>query len=609
MLTLGEIGRYGSIVHWKNYRLMVRKRLLILRGPAGAGKTATLSALAQVMGLELSEWRNPVDSSFSSEAYISMSAQFEDFLGRSGRFGTLNFCPTPVSSKPRDYGRTPSSSSSSNNMARKLILMEEFPNTFMSTSQALRTFRANILQYLFANTPTSGLFVRSQLEAQTSCMPLVMIITETSTDGMTSSSESFTAHRLLGPEILTHPGTSIIDFNPVAPTLLAKALELVIQKEARQSGRRKIPGPSVLKKLGEVGDIRSAISSLEFLCLRGGDGDDWGGRVASKSKKGANSALTKMEKASLELLSQREASLGLFHAVGKVVYNKREEPLPANRPSQPPAHLPQHARLKTSEVSVDTLMDETGTDPRTFIAALHENYVLSCESDDFSDTLNGCIDAISDSDMLIPGRAGLSSSSRGPYQGTAADDLRQDEIAFQTAVRGLLFALPYPVKRTSHPVKGGGKNDTYKMFYPTSMRLGRQMEEVEALVEGWSHRTRTVPTSNDSSDEGLAIIRTHSTSAELILERLPFLAKIQRARAHGSLSADLEKITQFNGIHVSTDEPFGEDDLVMNARRDKTMMPPPPVPLRGGKGSLEVMKPLDEDTGKLYLSDDDIEDD
>ena len=137
------------------------------------------------------------------------------------------------------------------------------------------------------------------------------------------------------------------------------------------------------------------------------------------------------------------------------------------------------------------------------------------------------------------------------------------------------------------------------------------MEEIEALVEGWSDRSRTVPTSIDSSDEGPFLTRTHSTSAELILERLPYLAKIQRGHAHGSLSSDLEKITQFDGIHVSADESFEEGDLVMNARRDKAMMPPPPppLPLRGAKGSHEVKKPLDEDIGKLYLSDDDIEDD
>lgn len=576
-----------------------------MRGPAGAGKTATVLALAKAMDLELSEWTNPVDSDFSSKAYISMSAQFEDFLGRSGKFGTLNFTDdTPVS----DVRPLEGSHISINNKATKAILMEEFPNTFMSTSQALRTFKSNILQYLVTNTPPPSRQFGKQLEARNNGRPLIMIITETTTDATTSSSDSFTAHRLLGPEILHHPGTSIIDFNPIAPTLLTKALELVIHKEARDSGRRRIPGPSVLRKLGEIGDIRSAISSLEFLCLRGGDGDDWGGRVAGKSRKSANSALTKMETASLELLSQREASLGLFHAVGKVVYNKRQEPHADNRPPQPPDHLPQHARLKLSEVSVETLMDETGTDPKTFIAALHENYVMSCESNNFTDSLNGCIDAISDSDMLVPGRAGHSGSARGSYQGTATDALRQDEIAFQTAVRGLLFALPITVKRTSHPVKGGGKHETHKIFYPTSMRLRRQKEEIEALAEGWSHRSRATSTFSSPSDEDSPRTRTHSTQAELILERLPYIAKIQPFKSLAFQSVGLEKITRFNGFQVSTDEPLEDDDLTRIALKDKALMPPPPPPSRGIQAGYGGKKLLDGDIGKLYLSDDDIED-
>ena len=32
-----------------------------------------------------------------------------------------------------------------------------------------------------------------------------------------------------------------------------------------------------------------------------------------------------MEEESLEMVTRREASLGIFHAVGKVVYNKRDE--------------------------------------------------------------------------------------------------------------------------------------------------------------------------------------------------------------------------------------------------------------------------------------------
>ena len=48
-------------------------------------------------------------------------------------------------------------------------------------------------------------------------------------------------------------------------------------------------------------------------------------------------------------------------------------------------------------------MDETGTDIDTFIAALHENYLPSCEAssnEESLDALAGCIDGLSDSDLL-----------------------------------------------------------------------------------------------------------------------------------------------------------------------------------------------------------------
>ena len=66
------------------------KRLLILKGPAGAGKTITLQMLANAMKLHLSEWRNPVGSDYSSEEYIPTSASFDDFLSRSGKFSSLD---------------------------------------------------------------------------------------------------------------------------------------------------------------------------------------------------------------------------------------------------------------------------------------------------------------------------------------------------------------------------------------------------------------------------------------------------------------------------------------------------------------------------------------
>ena len=65
---------------------------------------------------------------------------------------------------------------------------------------------------------------------------------------------------------------------------------------------------------------------------------------------------------------------------------------------------------------------------------------------------------------------------------------KEDELAFQVAVRGILFALLDPVKRRAVPGqggrgRGGGGGDAFKMFYPTSLKLWRQKEEIGSLVD------------------------------------------------------------------------------------------------------------------------------
>ncbi len=455
----------------------MRQRILLLKGAAGTGKTTTVQLLAKAMDCGVLEWRNPVGTVASADGYLSMAGQFEEFMGRGGKFGQLDIFSSgeTVQSKPEIKPL---------DRRKNIILIEEFPNTFTRSSSALQSFRATILQYLASNTPPLWMMNNISQEPVT---PVVMVISETLLTTTSASADSFTAHRLLGPEILQHPGVGIIEFNAIAPTLLAKALEVIVQKESRTSGRRKTPGPLVLKKLGEVGDIRSAIGSLEFLCLRGDIDGDWGAKVAfGKKKASKDHAMTKMEEDSLELVTRREASLGIFHAVGKVVYNKRDEVAQVSDVEKLPGFLSVYSRPKRSQVAVDELIDETGTDTQTFVAALHENYILSCDapatSFEFSsmDHVNGCIDALSDSDLLCPSWDG-SFNSNGfgggtGGQGSGGDILRQDEITFQIAVRGILFSLPNPVKRKA-PERGGFRTvktgDAYKMFYPTSLKLWR----------------------------------------------------------------------------------------------------------------------------------------
>ncbi|KAH0537096.1 hypothetical protein FGG08_006099 [Glutinoglossum americanum] len=654
-----------------------RKRLLILKGPSGAGKTTTMSLLSKDMGFDILEWRNPVGTEFSSEGFVSMSAQFEEFLGRGGKFGSLDLSSS-IGSPRSETASTPN--------RKKIILVEEFPNTFTRSSTALQSFRSALQHFLASNCPSLGTFFSSQMSANEQVTPLVLIISETLLTTTTASADSFTAHRLIGQEILNHPGVSLINFNPIAPTLLAKAIDLVVQKEARQTGRRKTPGRLARDKLGEVGDVRSAVGSLEFLCLRGDDSADWGGKVTfGKGKKASGAApLTDMERESLELVTQREASLGIFHAVGKVVYNKRIDDslsdTSSDLPSQPPDHLPQHVRLKRSQVSVDELIDETGTDTQTFISGLHENYVLSCgnlsSESPLLDSVNGCIDSLSDSDLLCPnwdggfGSGGMGGGfGRGAFQGAGADSLRRDEMSFQIAVRGVLFFLPYPVRRKSPSSSGGGaswnrvggRGDAHKMFYPTALKLWRQTEEIKGTVDMWISRfmkggvaTSRGVSSQTASGTGSRSVaswksnfREHSgaqptglpssgasTAApphlsggsaahhEMVLERLPYMAKIEWRNPVPL--REIEKVTLFSGIAAQSDEiPDDEEEqeettivqwatdraneLGLTPRKKK---PRPREPEIGGigKGGLGFQLPI-EKVEALILSDDDIEDD
>ncbi|TID04557.1 Cell cycle checkpoint protein RAD17 [Colletotrichum higginsianum] len=637
----------------------LRQRLLLLKGAAGSGKTTAMRLLAKDMGYELLEWRNPTNTLGAHLGYTSASAQFQEFLSRGGKFGQLD-TDTPT--------EAPRPASEKSDSAGKIILIEEFPNTFSRSSTALTSFRNTLVEYLATNTPslTTSFGRRSASEPIT---PVVLVISETLLTTTSASADSFTAHRLLGPEILRHPGTRIIEFNAIAPTLLAKALELVVLKEARKSGRKRTPGPQVLKRLGEIGDIRSAISSLEFMCLKGDQDADWGAKVAlSKQSKGAKAGipLTKGEADTLELISQREASLGIFHAVGKVVYNKREDiPSASNAAERLPSYIAHHSRPKPSEVSVDALMDETGTDTPTFISALHENYMFSCETVppfDAStplDYINGCIEYLSESDLLLPswdsffgGRG--SSASFGKDSGSHV--LRQDEIAFQVAVRGMLFSLPSPVKRKASTGAKGA--DAFKMFYPTSIKLWRAKEEFEALVDVWSTKLmkgeETAPRKsltegasafrrprqtdagnwmanrqskakpadeNAKTDVNAAPLLSLGSSArrEMLLERLPYMASIVRGRKstlHSFKLKDIEKVVSFQGIGPQT----GDDDETEDAEEDGVMTgdawatDKPSEEASPRKKSAAIRHTGDGSVAglrvqSLVISDDDIEDD
>lgn len=613
-----------------------RPRLIILKGAAGTGKTTTVNLLAKEMGIGIMEWKSPVGTDAASSAFTSYSSQFEDFVFRSGKFAGLDLVRSDGTAQP--------ALATTNDHTKQIMLVEEFPNTFTKSSPALQIFRNTILQYLAA-------------PASSNPTPMVMIISEALLSTTTASADSFTAHRLLGPAILNHPQTASVEFNDIAPTILTKALDAIVIKESRKSGRRFAPGPGVLKHLAETGDIRSAVSSLEFLCLAGDESGAWSSKVAFTKPKGrVEVPLTKQEQEALKLISNRESSLGIFHAVGRVVYNKRVNP--TSPVPQPPTYLPQHRKPKVPEHDPNSLIDEVGTDTSTFVGALQENYALSCSSsssEDALDSLNGCIDALSDFDMLSCDRFGFGTRMSS---GSAQDNLRQDDISFQTAIRGVLFWLPTPVNRLAGLPRGAKRGDEFKMFFPSTSKLWKEKEEFESTLESvitmihnlatgsslnpistnpegvaaWKRQQTADVASEDDTNLALTTaplsntLSSSSARTELLLEQLPYASRIlphqkdiptslisnintlTRISARTSASTALDDaavdVVEDNDISLQqsewTDRPDSESAVTRRGKKHESQ-----------KGEFEgggLHIPVEHAVEKLVLSDDDIED-
>ncbi|TRM58560.1 Rad17 cell cycle checkpoint protein-domain-containing protein [Schizophyllum amplum] len=405
-----HVKKVASVRTWmkealEGEKLRKYRRILVLTGPAGTGKTSTVKVLAREMGLDIMEWRNETSAN-------KAPAEWDDY-------GLDHYAPSPQEAFSTFMTRASRCRDVFSSTARPhIILLEDLPNILHPAVQ--NSFHESLL----------GLVRPSDVPLP----PIIIVVSDAGLRGTDIDESSarygkdtvIDVRTILPKELFNGPFVTEIPFNPIAPTLMTRALKAMLAKRPTQ------PSADFLETLVATanGDIRSAIMALQFTS------------VASKpGKKG------KIDRAVLEAVTRREQSLVLFHLLGKILYNKRKGDAPApshsakdiqkdrdldktlKNPAPLPPWLSEHDR-KASRVNVDEIYADAPIDSSLMSLYIHQNYTPFCEDVDQCEGVSEWLSWVD------------SSGGEAWYQA--------NPHRFHLLALGTMHSLPTPVPRKGH---------------------------------------------------------------------------------------------------------------------------------------------------------------
>ncbi|XP_013145094.1 PREDICTED: cell cycle checkpoint protein RAD17 isoform X2 [Papilio polytes] len=372
--------------------------VLLLSGPVGCGKTATIQTLATKLGIKITEWITPVDIELPTdygeyEFKEKQSKKFLDFIINAANFTSLL-----------------------DNNSNKLVLVEDFPNTFLRTPAEF----SNVLQQ-YVNRAKS---------------PIVFICSENNSDNKNTTLNIFT------PSLKEQFQIHHVVFNSVSTTGLRAALKRasdIINK--KYDSMYNIPTMDLIESVVNTsgGDVRSAILNLHFASLKGINHSLETSIIKESKSKGK----TKKKKTTHKFMSLgKDQTVSILHGVGRVLNPKVFEENGISKLSHSP----------------EEIVDQFLSNPGSFINFLEENYLphFSCIHD-----IEKATSALSDADFLLSEWREKFCQEYGLYIGVAGMMLaNKAPVSAWNPVRGPKNMNPqYP---TMHQLQLLDKNFMYK---------------------------------------------------------------------------------------------------------------------------------------------------
>lgn len=402
------------------------RRLLILRGPTGCGKASVLQALSRDLNLEVVEWSAASRWGSKTQAQDlraeSLSDSFLSFLAQTDRYCSLDSQGSKASFKPR------------------VAFVRDFPSTLMEGPGG-QGVRGGAFLQRFKDAVCSGSLQRVVLSF--------------------NDSEYRSFSRLLAQ--IDSESVAVIAFEAIPRTFAQKALEGAVQAEGVAGA---VDTAALSVECG--GDLRHAFNVLQMRAgpLLGqapvrplqptGSKKGRGRKLAPQLSQVSNESCDGGNTCSASL-GLRPASMGFFHALGRLLWCKRPPPdtgevqAPASgRPTKrsrcstaggqeprqlPPEYLLPKANRPPLYFVPEDVVAGSGSDPSQIVDWVFTNaprfFGDVCDLADFTATLAE-VD-------------GWQSSHDSQFEGTSH---AVDELAITVQVRSMLDANVHPVPPT-----------------------------------------------------------------------------------------------------------------------------------------------------------------